>query len=271
MSTLSPREPNDWIFEHLGNSAQNIEMPNTFSLLHLVKGTKNQGLRGTCAAFAGVTVLEIQLMRDQGQSTTLSPEFIYYHRYNKPSTGMCGKNVFQIMQSIGNVPEAIYPYCIDDGVIAPTREMISIAKHYKISQFARVITINGLRRALLEIGACFMLLPQYDNSNTFWINKELTSSNNASKDGSNDASMNNASMSYHAVTVVGYDTEGFIIKNSWGTSYGNDGVFIFPYVDWDCHLECWVTMTNPQKVKTESAWKRFRHYLNNLRQARITE
>ena len=29
----------------------------------------------------------------------------------------------------------------------------------------------------------------------------------------------------HAVTVVGYDEESYIIKNSWGPSWGNDGFF----------------------------------------------
>jgi Papain family cysteine protease len=33
----------------------------------------------------------------------------------------------------------------------------------------------------------------------------------------------------HAVTIVGYNTDGFIIKNSWGSSWGNKGYAVVSY------------------------------------------
>ncbi len=36
-------------------------------------------------------------------------------------------------------------------------------------------------------------------------------------------------MSYHAVFVYGYNTQGFLCQNSWGKEFGVDGRFILPF------------------------------------------
>ncbi|HVG15279.1 MAG TPA: C1 family peptidase [Chitinophagaceae bacterium] len=45
----------------------------------------------------------------------------------------------------------------------------------------------------------------------------------------------------HAVAIVGYTRDGFIIQNSWGSEWGNDGFALLPYEDWMLHAsDCWV-------------------------------
>jgi hypothetical protein len=45
----------------------------------------------------------------------------------------------------------------------------------------------------------------------------------------------------HAVAIVGYTAEGFIVQNSWGTQWGNSGFALLPYEDWLLHAtDCWV-------------------------------
>jgi hypothetical protein len=45
----------------------------------------------------------------------------------------------------------------------------------------------------------------------------------------------------HAIAIVGYTTDGFIIQNSWGKSWGNKGFALLPYEDWILHAsDCWV-------------------------------
>ncbi|HEX7978506.1 MAG TPA: C1 family peptidase [Gemmatimonadaceae bacterium] len=39
----------------------------------------------------------------------------------------------------------------------------------------------------------------------------------------------------HAIALVGYTREGFIIQNSWGTDWGNEGFAILPYEDFLLH------------------------------------
>lgn len=45
----------------------------------------------------------------------------------------------------------------------------------------------------------------------------------------------------HAVAIVGYTLDGFIIQNSWGTPWGEKGFAVLPYEDWMLHAsDCWV-------------------------------
>lgn len=45
----------------------------------------------------------------------------------------------------------------------------------------------------------------------------------------------------HAFAIVGYDTEGFWIQNSWGRDWGKQGTALWTYEDWHLHLQdAWV-------------------------------
>lgn len=45
----------------------------------------------------------------------------------------------------------------------------------------------------------------------------------------------------HAFAIVGYNQDGYIIQNSWGTGWGTKGRAVLPYEDWlDNSMDCWV-------------------------------
>lgn len=45
----------------------------------------------------------------------------------------------------------------------------------------------------------------------------------------------------HAIALVGYTAQGFIIQNSWGTRWGNNGFALLPYEDFMIHAtDVWV-------------------------------
>src|SRR5207244_13519797 len=45
----------------------------------------------------------------------------------------------------------------------------------------------------------------------------------------------------HAFVIVGYTRDGFIVQNSWGTTWGTRGLAILTYEDWtDNAMDCWV-------------------------------
>ena len=48
----------------------------------------------------------------------------------------------------------------------------------------------------------------------------------------------------HAIAIVGYNKDGFIIRNSWGKSYGNNGYYILPYNKFHNVIECWTILIN---------------------------
>lgn len=224
----SPDDPSDLIFEQLakGPIVHYNEFPDEYDLRQYSQPSRHQGVRGSCAAFTAATIKEIQENRDCGFNEWMSPEFIYYHRDNKPSSGMYGRNVFQILQRIGTVPESMFPYKEkDSNVLPPSKKLYDVAAQYRIANFARVTTVDGLKRALIELGPCYLLLPLFSTRPNFWIPQA-----------------DDKCSSGHAVAVVGYNREGFILKNSWGHEWNGDGHIIFPYNEWGRQWECWVSV-----------------------------
>lgn len=223
----SPDSLDDYIYENASHGKDNVylaAMPETYDLRRFMQPSRSQGDRSTCGAHAAAYIKEIQEAIDCNFSETMSPEFIYYHRENRPAAGMYGRNIFQILQQIGSVPESAYPHTGDDAP-KPGERHYAIAAKYRIRHFARVTTLNGLKRALLEVGPCYLQLPLFAARPYFW---RQTGSETP--------------ISGHAVAVVGYTREGFILKNSWGPRWNGDGCIVFPYDEWGLVWECWVAV-----------------------------
>lgn len=100
------------------------------------------------------------------------------------------------------------------------REALEIASNdFGIRMFAKIQDPDTLKKSIIMNGPCMICLPCYSGENEFW------------KDGSLEGG--------HAVVLTGWDRSGFILKNSWGWSYGESGYTIFPYEDWDKLYEAW--------------------------------
>lgn len=94
-----------------------------------------------------------------------------------------------------------------------------------ISAYFKIPNLNLAKIALIINGPLIVGLPVYDSTiNNFWNGSKLEG--------------------YHAVSIVGFNTDGFIIRNSWGTSYGKNGYHTISYSDAETKfIELW-TMTN---------------------------
>lgn len=92
----------------------------------------------------------------------------------------------------------------------------------KIERYAMVGTKEHLKQALIANGPCVGALPVYnEKKERFWHD-----------DGS-------PYKGGHAIAIVGYDANGFIIRNSWGTSYGDKGYGVISYDDMENFYEIW--------------------------------
>ena len=92
-----------------------------------------------------------------------------------------------------------------------------------INQYAMVQSGIGLRNAIVMNGPCVGGLPVYNYNDKFWIKgygEEL--------------------QGYHAVSIVGYDEKlNFILRNSWGTSFGDNGYTKIPHEELNKFVEIW--------------------------------
>lgn len=100
-------------------------------------------------------------------------------------------------QKDGMTCKDAFKYLINNGVDSKVGKL-------KISKYFSVNSILALRYAIVANGPCLAVLPVYNpDKDKFWLGSNL--------------------QGYHAVSVIGYDPDGFIIRNSWGEGYGFDG------------------------------------------------
>lgn len=91
-----------------------------------------------------------------------------------------------------------------------------------INSYAMVKSMMSLKYALIMNGPCLGALPVYSDYCDFWNKKQ-----------------GQRLMGYHAISICGYNEEGFIIRNSWGTGFCDKGYTLIPYEEFNKLLEVW--------------------------------
>lgn len=79
----------------------------------------------------------------------------------------------------------------------------------------RINTIEETKTALSENGPCIINVQMYNRTTRIWypLDSRLV-------------------IGMHSMLIVGYNWDGFILRNSWGENWGDEGYCIFPYTDW---------------------------------------
>ena len=93
----------------------------------------------------------------------------------------------------------------------------------KIRGYAKVTSAMSLKYALLMNGPCVGALRVYNDSDYFWRREY----------------QGQEMIGGHAIAIVGYDEENFIIRNSWGKSWGFKGYTYMPFSEVSKFLEIW--------------------------------
>lgn len=223
----SPHDPRDHVHEAIRSAAPR-DLPTSLDLRAKLQPVRDQGSTSTCAAQAAGCIKEYQERLEVDYQGYFSPQFVYNHRSNAPEPGMVGRNVMDILYKLGTPPEYMYPF---GTTTEPSADTIRQAANMTIKEYARVETILGLKTALVADGPCYISFPTYNSGTRMW------------KPQPGDTSQGG-----HAMTVVGYDKNGFIIRNSWGDDWGDGGYCTYPYEDWGSHWEIWSTVDRANTV-----------------------
>ena len=94
-----------------------------------------------------------------------------------------------------------------------------LKKEKLIDDYALIKSYKALQTAILLNGPCIAALPVYNDSMKFWNGEGL--------------------LGGHAIAVVGWNEDGFVIRNSWGAHWGSNGYTILPYDDFNKFIEIW--------------------------------
>ena len=223
----SPPDPRDWKVKNvLKSKVLGIFprlLPSAIDYRDYLKTVRDQGNQGSCAAMAASAMKEFQEVKDVDFKDYMSPQFIYNNREGYPNTeGMYTRDVLKILTNLGDCGESIFPY---GSLGKPPQDAYDQARHYPIGGYAWCDTIDDLKLALYTNGPCLIAFPVYNFTGRFWKKNP-----------------GDYLLGYHMVLVCGYDNERFIIRNSWGEDWGDNGYTYFPYEDWGWQEEVATTI-----------------------------
>ena len=225
----SPSDERDWAAEPLYDDVKRI--PSNLDWRGHIQRVRNQGRQGTSLGFAGTCILEWYARKILKCEMTASAQFLYNARPDKTRTLMSPRDLMETLRTSGCCKEESFAYGSKN---APTPEIYEEASHFKIDGYAKIRTMETLKRALLVNGPCLISFPVFNHTTTLWKQRK-----------------EHEKLGCHAMVVVGYNSKGFIVRNSWGVHWDTDGYCIYPYEDWGCHDEIW-TVVNEQNLQK---WK----------------
>jgi len=234
--TLVFSQSNYTLFNGVFNSS---DLPSYYSSVEegFVSPVKNQGNGGNCWAFATLGALESSILKC-GWDLDLSEENMKnlassYSRYGwqmKTNEGGYDDMALGYLVSwLGPILEKDDRYN-DLSMLSPNLDSILHVQNVRYLTRSSVYDNDEIKRAIMDCGAVYAgiyMVPYY-----------------CSEVGAYVQYYNGFDFNNHAVVLVGWDDDfyipdapgrgAWIVKNSWGDSWGNNGYFYLSYYDTSC-------------------------------------
>lgn len=219
-------------------------IPVSFDLRTWCSPVENQGTIGSCTANAGVGIIEYYERRAFNKHIDASRLFLYKTTRNllhwTGDTGAFLRSTMGAMVLFGVPPEEYWPYVIADCDKEPNSFCYAFAQNYQAIRYLRLDPPETPKDKLLK-KIKILLAAKLPSMFGFTV---FSSIGQASNDGKIPYPCDGEQIQGgHAVVAVGYDdkikiknpicgrntTGAFIIRNSWGTGWGDNGYGFLPY------------------------------------------
>lgn len=204
-----------------------VKTPNLVDLRVNCSPVENQGNLGSCTGNAIAALMEY-LSRKAKKNTDVSRLFIYYQERLLEGTvnydaGAYIRDGIKVVNKFGAPLETHWPYIEKKWNYRPTQAAYTNALTRKAVGYQRCADFTAVKNAL-AIG--YPVVIGFDVYESF---ETQTVSNTGMMPYPNTAT--EQLLGGHAVVIVGYNdsTQRFIVRNSWGTSWGDRGYFYMPY------------------------------------------
>jgi hypothetical protein len=181
-------------------------LPEAYNCINNIPDVINQGSLSICVPCSLSAYLnwKINIKNGKKDDNNVFLNEIYESRTNK-GEGMSFKDALKFLRKTG--------VSTNNGT-------------QKILMYAMIKDIVSLKKALIMNGPCVGALPVYSWDCDFWVKKR-----GYRLDG------------YHAISIVGFNEDGFIIRNSWGKEFCSDGYTLIEYENFKDLLEVWTIIS----------------------------
>jgi C1A family cysteine protease len=202
--------------------------PSIIDLRAFSTPVEDQGNLGSCTGHAVAGAIELVNMKNKIVNE-VSRLFIYYYERLLIGTvnydsGAYIRDGIKATNRWGAPLENLWPYNISKFKAAPNTAAVQDAARRKVTLYERASDFNACINALANgypviIG--FTVYSSFVSGNWHRTTAIMPYPNTRSE----------RALGGHAVLLVGYNdsTKRFIVKNSWGTNWGDKGYFYMPY------------------------------------------
>jgi len=191
---------------------------------------KDQGSVCSCVPSALTYQVEKYNKKQTGNDKEFSIGFVYGYRptdYNQTS-GMYMRDALKTIQTIGNVPKTSFDYneevpTIIDKVNNSLEQLKPIAYPNRISTYFSLDNEDAIKTALESYDGYVSITIDWYSDNTFDVAVGSDGSvYSVIKKGVQDEGG-------HALTIYGWNEYGWLIVNTWGVNFGQNGYAVLPF------------------------------------------
>jgi C1A family cysteine protease len=251
--------------------------PVTFKSIDLrqhFNAVKNQGQLGSCLAFSLTSIFEYiikvnkvrELTKNKSGEIDLSESFLYYNARDVDTTGDVSVNTdtgsrflpaMQVLKEYGIALEKYWPYNENTFNNKPSEDAYKDALNRRLIKALNVNRqVDEMKSALSDgypVAISLNLCKSFAEANDGFISlpteeeiAELLAEDDTNKDKN----------SRHAMVITGFsdDLQMFVVRNSWGTEWGENGYCYVPYLyvsnEQLCNFSCIITEVETLPVAT---------------------
>ena len=235
-----------WLPDPPDNRDHIYQLDNTLTLAPRVdlrqycSPVEDQGNIGSCTGNAIAGQIEL-LDRKAGKNLDVSRLFIYYEervlegsvRYD---AGAYIRDGIKVCYTKGAPLESLWPYATNKFATKPPTAAYTDALKRKVTGYQKCANFAAVKNALAAGNPVVIGFNVYDSFEGAWGDIPHGQTGSGMMPFPNVAT--EQLLGGHAVCIVGYDDTmpvagkangRFIVRNSWGTSWGDNGYFYMPY------------------------------------------